>query len=172
MTHRMITITMATVVAAIAASAPVMGIQHEVGSTTPISAPPADRAEALRQQAESLFSQPRQWGKAARLLEQSAQLRGASDPEAYVCLLYAGRLRAGMGDFAGASAALEKAAIHAAARGALLDAAHAWIDAAHAAIEGQDKERALALAERAQLLSGSPLLSASQVEQITRRISD
>jgi tetratricopeptide (TPR) repeat protein len=172
MTHRMITITLATVVSAIAAAAPVTAAQNDADATATISAAPADRAEALRQKAESLFSQPRQWGKAARLLEQSAQLRGASDPEAYVCLMYAGRLRAGMGDFTGASAALEKAAIHAAARGALLDAAHAWIDAAHAAVEGQDIERALALAERAQLLSGSSLLSASQVEQITRRIGD
>jgi tetratricopeptide (TPR) repeat protein len=172
MTHRMITITMATVVAAIAASAPVMAVQIDADATATISAPPADRAETLRQQAESLFSQPRHWGKAARLLEQSAQLRGASDPEAYVCLLHAGRLRAGMGDYEGARTTLEKAARHAAARGALLDAAHAWIDAAHAAIEGQDMARATALAERAQLLAGSPLLSASEVEQITRRISD
>jgi tetratricopeptide (TPR) repeat protein len=172
MTHRMITSTMAAVVAAFAALTPVMAIQNDADATTTKVAEPADRAEALRQKAESLFSQPRQWGKAARLLEQSAQLRGAADPEAYVCLMYAGRLRGGIGDFAGASAALEKAAIHAAARGALLDAAHAWIDAAHAAIEGQDMERAAALAERAQLLSGSSLLSESQVEQITRRISD
>jgi tetratricopeptide (TPR) repeat protein len=172
MTHRMIMITMATVVAAFTASAPVMAIQNDADATATISAPAANRAEALRQKAESLFSQPRQWGKAARLLEQSAQLRGASDPEAYVCLMYAGRLRAGMGDFEGARVAFEKAAVHAVARGALLDAAHAWIDAAHAAIEGQDTERAAALAERAQLLSGSPLLSASQVDQITRRISD
>jgi tetratricopeptide (TPR) repeat protein len=172
MTRRLMTITMATVVAAIAASAPVMAVQNGADAAATIHAAPADRAEALRKKAESLFSQPRQWGKAARLLEQSAQLRGASDPEAYVCLMYAGRLRAGMGDYEGARVALEKAAVHAAARGALLDAAHAWIDAAHAAIEGQDMERAAALAERAQLLSGSPLLSASQVEQITRRISD
>jgi hypothetical protein len=170
MTRRLIT--MATVVAAITASAPVLAMQHDADATVTISAVPADRAEALRQKAESLFSQPRQWGKAARLLEQSAQLRSASDPDAFVCLMFAGRLRAGTGDFEGARVALEKAAVHAAARGALLDAAHAWIDAAHAAVEGQDMERAVALAERAQLLSGSPLLSASQVEQITRRIGD
>jgi hypothetical protein len=172
MTRTVITITMATVVAALAASAPVMAVQNDAGATSTMSAPPADRAEALRQKAESLFSQPRHWGRAARLLEQSAQLRSASDPDAFVCLMFAGRLRAGTGDFEGARVALEKAAVHAAARGALLDAAHAWIDAAHAAVEGQDMERAVALAERAQLLSGSPLLSASQVEQITRRIGD
>jgi hypothetical protein len=172
MTRNLFATTMAAVIAAVAASAPVSAIQNGNVSTTTISASSPNRADALRQQAEGLVSQPRQWGKAARLFEQSAQLRDASDPEAYICLIYASRLRAGRGDFAGARVALEKAASHAAARGAVLEAAHAWIDAAHAAVGANDMGSAHALTERAQLLAGSPLLSVSQAEQITRRITN
>jgi hypothetical protein len=172
MTRNVITTTMAAVLAAVAASAPVSAIQDENVSTATISASSTDRADALRQQAEVLVSQPRQWVKAARLFEESAELRDASDPDAYLCLIYASRLRAGRGDFAGARVALEKAASHAAARGSVMEAAHAWIDAAHAAVGANDMGSAHAMTERAQLLAGSPLLSVSQVEQITRRLTN
>ena len=133
--------------------------------------PEPDRAEELRNRAESLFSEPKQWKKAVRLLEKSAELREANDPEAYECLMYAGRIRAALGDLRGARIALEKAAAHALARGEVVDAANAFIDAAHAAAGLKDRVGAQALVDRATLLTQSPLLSVQQRSILEARIS-
>jgi tetratricopeptide (TPR) repeat protein len=132
--------------------------------------PNLDRARALRQQAEDLYAQPKQWKKAARLLEQSAQLREATDPDAYSCLMYAGRLRAAVNDLAGARVDLEKAAAHAHARGSVVEAAHAYIDAAHVASSEKDFAGARDLFQRAVLLAQSPLLSAEQKHILETRL--
>jgi tetratricopeptide (TPR) repeat protein len=105
-----------------------------------------------------------------RLLEQSAQLRTAADPDAYACWTYAARLRTQLGDYGGARESLERAADHALARGAVLDAAHAYIDAAHAAIRGRHFEQAKVLVGRAELLATSPQLAADEAAQITGRL--
>jgi hypothetical protein len=131
--------------------------------------PEVTRAEQLKVQAEGYFSNPKQWRRAARLLERSAELRSADDADAYSCLVMAGSLRAANGEYAAAQVNYEKAAHHAAARGAVLDAAHAFIDAAHAAAQERSAE-AGALAQRARLLASSPLLTADQAQQIIRRI--
>jgi len=142
-----------------------------ISAVMPASAPPeADRAAELKRNAEALFSQPKQWKKAVKMLEESAALRSPNDPEAYTCLLIAGRIRAGLGDMRGARAALEKAAEQALARGAVLDAANAYIDAAHAAIAQKDAAGARSLIEAAQLLSGSPMLTVSQRSRLLARI--
>jgi hypothetical protein len=171
MTSRTVKMTMAAMaVATMAGVAPAAALQD--GGVGMIATAPAatERARQLRAEAEALYTQPRQWRKAARLLEQSAQLRGADDPEAYSCWMYAARLRASIGDYAGARLGLEKAAAHALARGAVIDAAHAYIDAAHVALQERQPQRAQQLVEQARLLASSPLLDADQADQIVARL--
>lgn len=132
--------------------------------------PERERAEQLRKEAETYFSQPKQWRRAARLLERSAELRAADDADAYSNWVMAGSLRAAMGDYASAASNYQKAADQALARGAVLDAAHAMIDGAHAAAQMRDGQQAVELVERARLLASSPMLTADQAEQIIRRI--
>jgi tetratricopeptide (TPR) repeat protein len=159
-------------VTVLAIAAPATGLQGEAVGAPAMAPPPdkADRAAELRQQAEALFSQPKQWKKAVRLLEKSAALRDAGDPEGYMCLLYAGRIKAALGDAAGARATLQKAAEHALARGALVDAANAYVDAAHAAVEAKEVKLAQEFVEKARLLSDSPLLTVAQRTMIRGRI--
>lgn len=154
---------------AILSAAPVLAAQGAEASVRPD--PEHEKAEQLRDKAEALFSQPKQWKKAVRLLEQSAELRAADDAEAYDCLMYAGRLRAAIGDLKGARVNLEKAAAHALARGEIVDAANAFIDAAHAAAALKDSRGARDLVKRASLLTQSPLLSMQQRSHLQARIA-
>jgi tetratricopeptide (TPR) repeat protein len=158
-------------VAVFAGAVPGFAKQMETSAMAVDPTPNADKARELRLQAEALFSQPKQWRKAVKLLEQSAELRPASDPEAYTCLLYAGRIQASIGDLAGAQKNLEKAAEIALARGAVMEAAHAYVDAAHVAASTKMVDRAKDLLERATLLRDSPLLSAEQKHILSVRIS-
>lgn len=167
MNAKRISLTVATL--AILSAAPVLAGQGSEASVRPDPEP--EKAEQLREQAEALFSQPKQWKKAVRLLEQSAELRAADDPEAYDCLMYAGRIRAAIGDLRGAREDLEKAAAHALARGEIIDAANAFIDAAHAAVALKDARGARDLVERASLLTQSPLLSMQQRNHLQSRIA-
>jgi len=132
--------------------------------------PDKERAKLLRAKAEALFDQPNEWRRATKLLEESAGLRAADDPEAYDCLLYAGRIRASLGDFGVATRLLERAGDHALARGAVMDAAQAYVDAAFAAKSAMDGTAAARLVSRAKLLTGSPMLSASQRGMLLARI--
>ena len=61
-----------------------------------------ERANALQKEAEALFSDERQWKRAAGLMEESAELRSDSDPKAYQQMAYAARLRWAAGDRNGA----------------------------------------------------------------------
>lgn len=128
------------------------------------------RAEQLQQQAMSLLMQPKHWKKAQRLLQQSAELRSAGDAEAYTCYMMAGRLSAVLHDNAGARESLVKAAEHALARGAVVDAASAFIDAAHAAARTGDVEATRALIERATLLTGSPRITPQERGALEHRL--
>ncbi|HSJ25264.1 MAG TPA: hypothetical protein VK929_11370 [Longimicrobiales bacterium] len=148
------------------AAAPAEAVQHDPNPVVVDQ----QRADELRAQAEAYFGQPQHWRRAARLLERSAALRPAEDPAGYSCLVLAASLRAATGDYAAARRLYEKAGDQAMARGAVMDAAHAYIDAAHAATQGRSVD-ALDLVERARLLASSPLLSAAQAEQITHRIA-
>ena len=85
-----ISLTIAT--AAFLAAGPVLADQ---GAQSRVDVnPEPDRAEQLQAEAEALYGEPTQWKKAVRLLEESAELRDADDPEAYQCLIYAGRIQA------------------------------------------------------------------------------
>jgi hypothetical protein len=167
----MIRTTMAALlVATFAGAAPALAVQDGMLALATANARPIDRAAALRAQAEDLYSQPRQWNRAAGLLERSAEIGGATDAHGYMSLVLAGRLRAAIGDYAGARSNLEKAAAHALARGQVLDAANAYIDAAYAAAATRQPKDARALLDSAALLAESSLLSAEQSSQINRRI--
>lgn len=164
--------TVVTAAAVVSAAAPAMAVQNDDRAVSVATAPPdVDKARELRAQAEALFSEPRQWRKAARLLEQSAALRDASDADGYTCLLYAGRIRAALGDLTSARQNLEKAATQALMRGALVEAAHAYIDAAFVAAEAREVESARAFMERAKLLSDAPLLNAEQKLSLMVRLA-
>jgi hypothetical protein len=147
------------------------GVWFNAGLAEPNGVTPnPERARALQLRAEELYSQPTQWKKAARLLEQSVQLREANDPDVYTCLMYAGRLRAAVNDLANARVDLERAATHALSRGSVIEAAHALIDAAHVAIAAKDMPAAHDLVRRASMLTESPLLSAEQKAAINARL--
>lgn len=163
----------AAAVALLAGAVPMAAAQDGAVAALTITSPPtkADRAAQLRQDAEALFSQPKQWKKAVRLLEESAALREPSDPEGFECLLYAGRIRVAIGDLRGARVNLEKAAALALARGAVDQAAHAYIDAAHTAVKLNDGAGARALVDKAALLAESPLLTADQRQFLKSRIT-
>jgi hypothetical protein len=130
-----------------------------------------ERAKLLRARAEALFDQPSHWRKAAKLMEESAGLRAADDHEAYECLISAGRIRAWLKDPGAARRNFERAGDHALARGAVIDAAHAYVFAAHAAKAKQDISAARTLVERARLLSTSPRLTASERGQLLALVS-
>jgi hypothetical protein len=165
----MLTMAFATV-ATFAAAMPATAMQFGPEAMVYDPTPNPDRARALRAQAEELYSQPKHWKKAARLLEQSAQLRAVNDPETYSCLMYAGRLRAAVNDLAGARVDLEHAAAHALARGEIIEAAHAYIDAAHVASSQKNSAAARELVQRATLLAESPLLTAEQKQILESRL--
>jgi len=134
------------------------------------TAAPATRADRLKQEAESMFSTPKQWKRAQRLLIESAEMRDATDADAYTCYVMAGRLAAVLGDNASAQEALRKAAEHALARGAIIDAATAFIDAAHAAARAGDVDEVEDLMRRAELLTNSPLISEQDRSAIEFRL--
>ena len=129
-----------------------------------------ERAHQLQVQAEALFSQPARWSKAAKLLERSAALRDASDPEAYDCLASAGRIRAALHQNDAAIRLLTRAGDNALARGDVLDAAESYVMAAHVAVAAKDLALAQQLGEKVKLLSTSPLLSAEQRVAMAARI--
>lgn len=159
-----------TVALAAPANANTTTVMADMEILAPATVAPPVTPDELRTQAEALFSQPKQWKRAARLLEQSAHLRAADDPDGYVCLLMAGRLRHAIGDHGAARQNLEQAAEQALSRGAVVDAANALIDAAHIAVVQKDVDAAAAFVERARLLSGSPLLTDVQRNALSRRI--
>jgi hypothetical protein len=129
------------------------------------------RAKLLRARAEALFEQPKSWGKAAKLLEESAALRAADDAEAYDCLVSAARIRAALGDNAASERNFRQAAEHALARGAVMDAAQGYVFAAHAAKRDGDVQSATELVEKARLLTNSPLLGATERATVLELIS-
>jgi tetratricopeptide (TPR) repeat protein len=154
----------------VAAATPAAAVQAAAPGHEAVDRPSPARAEQLSAQAQQLLSEPRQWRRAARMLEQSAQLRPASDEQAYVVLVQAARIRMAVGDLTTAREDLKKAATHALDRGAVLDAAHALLDAAAVAVEEKQAEEAAQLAGRATLLAQSPLISEAQRVSILRRI--
>lgn len=152
-------------------SATAVGAQVDYAMSAP-RGPEASvtRADKLKQEAESLFGTPKQWKKAQRLLIESAEIRDATDEDAYTCYMMAGRLAAVLGDNDAAHEALESAAEHALARGALVDAASAFIDAAHAAARAGNRDAVEELVERASLLASAPRLTDQERAAIRHRL--
>ncbi len=138
-----------------------------VASAAMTTADPADRlgAEAYR-----LFSDRRSWHRAARMLEKAAEMRGPADANRVTDLLAAARVYGHVGATDDARRAFEAAAEGAAARGAVSDAAHAFLDAAIVAARSGDRPGANALIEKSLLLSGSPHLDAPARRAILRRV--
>lgn len=128
------------------------------------------KARELRAQAEALFDQPKEWRKVARLMEESAMLRSADDPEKYECLLYAGRTRANLGDMKSAQRLLGQAAEAALARGAVVEAAQAYVDAAFSAQAAKDVLAAATFAEKARVLATSPLITEQERVSVISRV--
>jgi hypothetical protein len=168
--HMIKTVFAATAISIGASALPAAAVQGSARVEVPNMKPDALRASEMRAEAEHYFSAPRYWRCAARLLERSVDYRTPEDAETYRTLIVAGNLRAAMGEYNTAQANFERAAHHAAARGAVLDAAHGYINAAHAAVKGGNGHQAGRLVERARLLSSSPMLSEAQKTQITRRL--
>ncbi|MGH7513907.1 MAG: hypothetical protein ACREOQ_13410 [Gemmatimonadales bacterium] len=129
----------------------------------------AARADSLHEAAAALVAAHR-YGDAARLHRRSAQLRDADDPLAFRCLKEAAALGYAAGDRTGARTDMAAAAGQALARGELRDAALAYIDAAWIAQEQKNPRQVWELGHRAEMLAGSPLLSASDRLAIMQRI--
>ena len=129
----------------------------------------AARASHLHAQAVVAGGNLKKLGKAARLHEQSAELRTILDPQAFECLREAGLLRYYDGDRRTAVALLERAARLAADRGDVISASRSFSDAAIIAHELRQGVRAWDLAVRAEALSSSPLLSTDQREYLRLR---
>lgn len=148
----------------------VLGLPAAARAADPPRETDTQRARALKAQAESLYDQPKAWAKVVRLLEESAALREADDPETYECLVTAGRVRTSLGDARGGQRLLEKAAAHALDRGMVLEAADAYLDAAFAAVDAGNTAAVQKLTERARLLASSPALSELERGALLARI--
>lgn len=131
-----------------------------------------DPADRLAADAYRLFANRSTWARAARLLEQSAAMRSDDDPERAAAYAVAGRVYTHVGSHAAARRAFEASADAAAARGALVDAAHAFLDAAIAAAYSGDRIAASDFLHRGALLAESPHLDAGEKQGILRRIPD
>lgn len=136
-----------------------------------VTASATARADRLHEAAMALPTETRFAAKAAKLHEQSAELRGEGDPEAVNCLRSAAFLRYYAGSRRTSADLMERAAARAANIGDVARAADAYIDAAYIAQELRDGGRARDLARRAQLLANSPLISDVQRAALRARIS-
>jgi tetratricopeptide (TPR) repeat protein len=131
--------------------------------------PDVEKAEALKAQAEQLFDQPARWVEAARLLEKSVEYRPATDAEIHASLMTAASIWLNAGDQERAYSAARRAGENAHDRGAVPDAAHAFISAAAVAAGLGHRREADALMDRARMLAESPLLSQQQRSRILAR---
>ena len=127
-------------------------------------------ADSLLEEAYSLFTDRRSWPKAARLLKKSAELRTADDPARALAFRNAGRIFVYVGDYSSAQRALEAAGDAAAERGAVAEAADAYLDAAHVAVLRRDDAGARQLIRRGALLARSPHLTSQERGAILGRI--
>jgi tetratricopeptide (TPR) repeat protein len=128
-------------------------------------------ADELHQRALDLLSSPGKWRQAARLLEQSANLRDPADRERFTSLLFAGRVYHVAGQPVKALDVIEQAGDQALATGSIIDAAHAYIQAGAIAVELKRNRDAQRLAQKAGLLAKSPLLNETQRGLILNRLA-
>lgn len=137
-----------------------------------LAMPLASEATADRLQAEAyaLFEDREKWGRAARLLERSAQLREDHDPARAKTYLLAARVYAHSNALDASQRAFEKSAASAEKIGAIVDAALAYADAADIALRRGDAEAANAHIRTSILLSGSPHLDQGERRVIVERL--
>lgn len=122
--------------------------------------PDTTRAKELRAKAESLFDTPSRWVHAADLLRESASLLERTSPQRYHTLVISARVYSQAGKLHNSRKAFQEAADNALARGALVDAAQAFVEAAHVAARQGNARLAVELTGRARLLAESPHLNA------------
>lgn len=138
----------------------------------PVAVETPDPADRLAAEAYRLFTDRRSWPRAARMLEQSADLRSLDDPERAETYLAAGRVYSHLKARADALRAFTAAAEAATARGAIAVAAHAYLDAALAAALAGDRGAADDFLERGVLLASSPHLQVGERQSILSRVPE
>ena len=143
------------------------------GTAAAVTAEPArdlERANVLRAQAQALRNQPSKWEQAAWLHARAARLRSPTDPLLLDDLTVAAGLLSYNGEYGHAAELMEELADRALAVGDLMKAANSYITAAITHNRAGRGERALALVEKARLLTHSPLLSEYACDCILARI--
>lgn len=157
------------------------GAAHGVAGAAPapdaviaVAAPGAlvasPEAQRLFQEAFTLFADRESWGKAARLFERSGELRAAEDPDRVTAYLLAARLYVHVGSLKEAQQSFATAAEAAGARGAVMEAAHAYLDGAMVAMMRGREGEAEAMVQKGELLSHSPHLDSGEKSAIRTRI--
>lgn len=127
-------------------------------------------ADQLQAEAYALFEDREKWGRAARLLERSAELREDHDPARAKAYLLAAHVYAHSNALDASQRAFQKSAASAEKIGAIVDAALAYADAADIALRRGDAKAANAHLRTATLLSGSPHLDQGERSAIVKRL--
>jgi len=163
-------LTVAGALLAVAASPVAALAQQEL---QPVRVSPSEalvRAEALHAKGTAESEALNRLKHAAKLHQQSAELRAPDDPRRAECLREAALLRYYGGDRRGATGIMARAAESAVERGDVVLAAQSFSDAAIMAHEQKQPARAWELGVRADVLTSSPLLSESQRLALRDRI--
>ena len=129
------------------------------------------QAAALEAKAATLYSAPKRFNEAARMLERAAELRPAGDAQQIDDLWQAARLYHYAGNGARARAAMLRAADTALATGHVVSAASTYLDAAYLHAQAGFTEQAKELIGKAELLSRSPTLSEKDRKAIVSRLN-
>jgi hypothetical protein len=127
-------------------------------------------AATVEAQAKALHDQPKQYRRAAELYVQASDLREASDPQRVENRKMAARLYFLSGNVARARVVMEDAANTALAAGNLVQAAHTYLDASVLARDDRAPGDANRLAQKAELLMASPLVSDAERKDVLGRI--
>jgi tetratricopeptide (TPR) repeat protein len=129
-----------------------------------------EKAAMLIAQAESLF-RTAELPQRARLFEEAAELLPETDPRSSRALRRAGEVHYQLRNPARAMALMEKSAEAAAARGAVTEAADAYVAALLVALELNARAQARKFIDRAISLTSSPVMPETDRQRILRRIS-
>jgi hypothetical protein len=143
---------------------------HAQTALAMVTDPEPTKALELEKKAEALYEQPGRYAEAARLHLRAAAERTSDDPLHVRDLYMAARLFYYAGNKTEALAAMERTAESALAAGDVLNAANAFIDASHLARETGNAESVTRFAERARLLTKSPLLGEKDRTNLQARL--
>jgi hypothetical protein len=127
--------------------------------------------EDLEREAEKLFETPKKYGQAVKLFVRAADMRDPGDPVRVSNLVMASRLSFYAGKNTRATQLMQRAADEALAAGDVVRAANAYIDASHLALEDGNVELIPELVKKAQLLTASPLIAATDRKAILARLA-